>query len=84
MTLESSHYKPPDQEMLESKALKFVRQNDPKEYRRMKKEGELEKFCQLKAEAAKSYAESLIATGEFENQAWYRAICLEILEREKD
>ena len=84
MTLESSYYKPPDQAMLESKALKFVRQNDPKEYRRMKKEGELDKYCQLKAQAAKSYAEGLIATGEFEKQAWYRAICLEILEHETD
>jgi len=75
---------PPSQTVLEDKALDFLKTCKPKEYRNMKASGELKEYCQLKAEATKRLAESLISTGVFENQAWHWAIRSEILEREFD
>jgi hypothetical protein len=75
---------PPPQEELEAKALYFLRTNRPKVYKKLEQSGELEEYCQLKAQAAKRYAENLIQSGEWLNQAWNRAIRLEILESETD
>lgn len=75
---------PPSQEELEAKALYFVRTCKPKEHKRMKESAELEEYCQLKANAARRYAENLMTTGEPDFIAWNRAIRSEILESETD
>jgi hypothetical protein len=79
-----NHTLPPTQEELGAKALYYVRTCKPKSYKEMKKDGTLDHYCQLAAIAATNYANSLIDTGESEEQAWNRAIRLEILESETD
>ena len=66
---------------LEAKALNFLKRNKPKEYKALSPYGRLE-YARLKANAAKRYAENLIASGEPDFVAWNRAIRLEILESE--
>jgi hypothetical protein len=66
---------------LEAKALEYVRENKPKEYRKMKKSGELDEYCRLAAKAAREFAQTLIASGVWDHEAWPRAIRQEILER---
>ena len=75
---------PPPQEELEAKALHFLRTCKPKAYKELKKLSYLEEAIAMKAEAAIRYAEELIDLGEYEPQAWNRAIRLEILESESD
>jgi hypothetical protein len=77
-------YQPPTENELKSKALRFVKENKPGEYRNMQKSVELDEYCRLKAEEARRYAEDLIASGEWDKQAWNRAIRLIILESESD
>ena len=50
----------------------------------MKADGSHKEVCQLKAKAAKDYAESFIYSGVWDREAWNRAIRLEILESESD
>jgi hypothetical protein len=50
----------------------------------MKVAGELDEYLNLKAKQAKDYAKNLIASGEWENQAWNRAERLIIMESESD
>lgn len=69
---------------LEAKALKFIKENKPREYRKMKALRELSEYCQLKAERARKQAESLIADGIWDKEAWNLAIRQVILESESD
>ena len=79
-----SQFYPPSAESLRAQALKFVKENQPEEYRHMKKDGELEAYLDLKVKACQEYAASLIASGLFVNQAWISAIRQEILESNTD
>ncbi len=74
----------PSQESLEAQALDFFKRCKPKEYREMKKDGSLREVCQLRARAAKRYAENLIQCGVWEREAWNMAVRQEILESETD
>lgn len=74
----------PTQEVLVLKALNFYKECKPKEYREMKKDGSLQEVCQMKAKAAKRYAESLIHQGMWNREAWNMAVRQEILESESD
>ena len=69
---------------LREEAIKFERQNDPKEYRRMRSEGTLDEYAGLKARATRDYAETLISQGELPSHAWRRAMRVHIFEREED
>ena len=80
----SMEFVAPTQEQLEAKALHYLKTCKPKEYRELKKNGELQQSLTRRAQAARDYARRLILSGEFENQAWNRAIRLEILESESD
>jgi hypothetical protein len=82
--LEEVTWQPPTQEELEEKALNYLKTCLPKDYRQMKKDGELEENIRLRVKAAKSYAESLIKGGMFEGEAWNLAIRQEILDSESD
>jgi hypothetical protein len=65
---------------LEAKALEYVKENKPKEYRKMKKSGDLDEYCRLAAKAARESAEALIKSGMWDREAWNLAIRQEILE----
>jgi hypothetical protein len=77
-------FQEPTNAELEAKALRFVRQCRQKLYRELRQSGELKEYCRQKAKAARRYAENLIKSGEWEGNAWNRAIRLEILESESD
>jgi len=47
-------------------------------------QAELDEYCRLKAEAARRYADNLMAAGEPDFIAWNRAIRSEILESESN
>jgi hypothetical protein len=68
---------------LEAQALKFQRENKPKEYRTMSQKDRKE-LANLKAKAAKRYAENLIESGTPDFVAWPMAIRSQILETESD
>ena len=72
-----------DEELI-NMAMRYFRTCKPKEYRQMKKDGELMEVCQLMVKAARRYAKNLMAVGIFAGEAWNRAIRLEILESETD
>ena len=80
MTLEARTY---SQSELEQKALDFLKQNKKKAIKGMSRE-ELQEWATQKAESAQSYHDSLVKTGVWEEEAWNRAIRLEILESESD
>lgn len=84
MALKEAGYREPAKEELERKALKFIRECKPREYKKMKELGEVEEYCRGKAEAAINYAESLIGGGMYPGQAWNMAIRSQILESESD
>lgn len=46
--------------------------------------GKLKEYCERNAEAARQLAASLIATGVFEDQAWFWAVGGAILGKESD
>ena len=77
-------FRPPSDEELRKEALDFYRTCHPKEYRELRKSGELEEVLTLKVEACKRHAAALIKNGVFENQAWFWAVKEIILEREAD
>jgi hypothetical protein len=75
---------PPTEDQLKEMALKFVKGSKPKEYKRMKAEGELEEYLRLKAKATREHAEDLIAGGEWNKQAWATAERIVLLEANSD
>ena len=61
----------------------FLRENRPKEYRRLRKAGEVEAHLERSSARCVQRAESLIASGTHEAQAWswaIRSVLLESLE----
>jgi hypothetical protein len=71
------------QSELESKALNFIKRCKKKDCKTMSKE-EISEWATLKAKAARRYAQNLIASGVWVQEAWNRAIRSEILESETD
>ncbi len=78
----SDTFVPPTTEELRQTAVTFLK-SDQAKYRRLRV-GELEEIVKLKVEETEWYANSLIAKGEFANQAWSWAIREKILERDPD
>ena len=74
----------PGDETLKAEAIKYEKENNPTDYRQMRDAGELDEYASLKAKAARSYAEDLIAQGELGSHAWRRAMRVHIFEREED
>lgn len=71
-------FTPPTREQLENIAREFYRTRKRREFARLKKTGELDAICHLKAENAMRYALDLIATGMGAGEAWQAAIKAEI------
>ena len=80
---ENERYDPGDNH-LKAVAIKYERENSPKDYRQMRADGELDEYASLKAKATRSYAETLITQGEMPSHAWRRAMRGHIFEREED
>ena len=77
-------WQPPTDSELRAQRLEYLKQCRPKTLRELKKAGELDKHLTDKAAAAKDCAEGLMLSGEFDQQAWSRAIRSEILDSESD
>lgn len=75
---------PPSDEELRDKALRFLKEVKPREYREMQREGALNRLVENKVAACKDYAAALMRSGSSPPEAWNRAIRLEILESESD
>lgn len=73
-------YQPPDDEELRQKALTFLKDVKPQEYRQLLRDGELQEMLRLKVQACKGYAKALGGGPE----AWNMAIRQELLESESD
>ena len=71
-------------EQLKEYARRFLRECKNTEYRKMAKAGELEEHLQTRADAARRYAEDLIAKGEFPPQAWHWAVRVHCCDSERD
>jgi hypothetical protein len=69
---------------LRSKTLFFIKSINPKAYKQLKYDGELDEYYTLKANAARRYAEGLISSGEPDFIVCNRAIRYDILESESD
>ncbi len=78
------HFTPPTQELLEMKALHFLKTCRREAYREVKGAGELAEWVTLKANAARKYAENMISNGAMAEEAWNMAVRLEILGSETD
>ena len=74
----------PGDTYLKAQAVKYERENHPRDYRQIRAEGELDEYARLKAKATHSYAQTLIRQGEMPSHAWRRAIRVHIFEREED
>ena len=77
-------YEAPSDEDLREQALTFLKTCKKKEYRQLRRDGELEEMLALKVRAAKSQAEGLQHSGVWAGEAWNRAIRSAILESESD
>jgi hypothetical protein len=75
---------PPSNETLRKLALNHYRANLRKEYLEMKRDGSLEEALTLKVTEARRYAENLIESGTFEDQAWHWAWRVKICGAEPD
>jgi hypothetical protein len=71
------------QSELETKALNFIKRNKKKACKTMTK-GEISEWARLKANAARTEADGLMASGVWDQEAWNRAIRSQILESETD
>ena len=74
---------PPSQSELEAEAMYAYKVNHPNEYREMSRKDRAE-LATLKANAVRSEAEALIASGVYAGQAWARARKTSNLERDTD
>ena len=59
----------PGDKHLKAQAIKFERENSPKDYRQMRDAGELDEYAGLKARATRSFAQTLISQGELPSHA---------------
>jgi len=76
---------PVPEDTLKSIALEFYRlPQNRKRYRDLRASSELDEAIAIKVRNCQSQAESLMATGLWENEAWNRAIRSEILESESE
>ena len=62
----------------------YLRDCQNKEYRRLARRGELDEYLQECADSARRFAQNLIETGTFANQAWSWAVRVELLDSEMD
>ena len=81
MAVDSDGY---TQEELKRIARKYLRECCPKDYRQMRRDGELEEHLEAQANRTRRVAENFMQTGTHASQAWSWAIRTEILEREID
>ena len=71
-------------EDLKNYARRYLRECRNTTYRELSKAGELEEHLQSRADAAREYAENLIARGEFPPQAWHWAIRIYCCDSDRD
>jgi hypothetical protein len=82
--IEEEQFSPPEQRVLESKALQHLRDiTAPQAYRKMT-DKQKDKYATGKANAAREYAEALIGSGLSPVAAWNQAVRLEIYGSESD
>ena len=74
----------PGDTYLKAQAVKYERENHPKDYRQMRDAGELDVYAGLKARATRSFVQTLISQGELPSHAWRRAMLVQIFERDED
>lgn len=74
----------PTEGQLMDMAMRFVRDNKPKEYNQLVKQNKLDEYCRSKAKATLNEATNLIATGMYERQAWNQAERIVLLEVNSD
>jgi hypothetical protein len=74
---------PPSHSDLTAKAITYLKENHPKEYRTMTIP-KRNQYAELAATRAERYAKNMIAQGIFESEAWNMAIRSEILSSETD
>ena len=67
---------------IRQEALDYVKYNKPKEYREMKKNGELEEYLNHKVEVVKHEVETNMQMGISPIEAWHTAVRQVLLERE--
>ena len=61
-----------------------LRRCEPKTYRELRRDGELEEYLQMLSNSAPSLAETLISQGTFPQQAWHWPVRERILHVERD
>lgn len=83
-TREYPHFRMPDVEQLEAKALAYIKECKPKEYKAALKNGTLQHWLDLKVEACQATALSLIQSGMWAGETWNLAIHQEILDSNTD
>ena len=84
VTYTEEEFTPPPRGHLLEQVREFLRTSRESDYYRMKREGTLEEELERRVDTAIRYAGNLTASGEWEVQAWNRAIRLVILESETD
>lgn len=55
-------------------AIDYYRIRQPREYKKMRRDGTLNEVIEGKVKACKDYAQNLIASGTWEGEAWQTAI----------
>ena len=74
----------PGDSRLRQQIITYERHASPREFRRMRQEGELDEYVAIKIRATRSHAQFLISQGELPSEAWRKAIRQYILEQELD
>lgn len=69
---------------LKVEAAEFLKVTKPKEYKQAKRDGTLEEYCQVKAEATREYVRNAVEKGVPAQQARHWAVRVCILERDED
>ena len=74
----------PGDKGLRKQVIDYEKIANPKELRRMRREGTLEDYVAIKIRATRNYARYLIGFKVPSSEAWRRAIRVHILERDED
>ena len=74
---------PPSHDYLINKALNYLKEIHPEDYKGMSSQRR-DKYAEEAASRAEEYAETLVAQGKPESEAWNEAIRREILGKESD